>query len=324
VTASSSSSASALPELPHIPASALASLRPPRPRIHTDRALHHWPSTPSYAYLQIYLTRLTSACIDVPLHSPLLSSPSGSVQALFAFLDAIDAIVDRTPPLPTPQRYGNLAFRTFGEQLALSLPQLLPQLLPDDLHPAEPFLTPHLLSSFGNFTRMDYGTGHELSFLLFLLSLSLLHFLPPMPSEERQLALLVFPHYIRLCWKLQDQYHLEPAGSHGVWGLDDYHFLPYLFGSAQLLHSPLPPSYILHLPSPRSPPENLYEQLIQRVLSLKSGPFSEHSPQLYSIAASVHSWSKVASGLRKMYDAEVLGKRVVVQHLALGGLLEWD
>jgi len=81
---------------------------------------------------------------------------------------------------------------------------------------------------------MDYGTGHETSFALFLLCLSLIRFLTPNAHEERDVVLIAFLRYLRLCWRLQDVYRLEPAGSHGVWGLDDYSFLGYIFGSAQL------------------------------------------------------------------------------------------
>lgn len=81
---------------------------------------------------------------------------------------------------------------------------------------------------------MDYGTGHETSFALLLLCMTLIRFFQPVQNQERDLVLTVFQRYLRLCWRLQDVYNLEPAGSHGVWGLDDYSFLGYIFGSAQL------------------------------------------------------------------------------------------
>ncbi|KAG9104835.1 Serine/threonine-protein phosphatase 2A activator 1 [Ceratobasidium sp. 370] len=154
--------------------------------------------------------------------------------------------------------------------------------------------------------------------MVFLLCLHKIGFLSSETEVERSVVLDVFVKYLKVCWNLQDAYKLEPAGSHGVWGLDDYSFLGYIWGSAQLRDKPgTSPSVVLQRPLP-DPPTDLYLLSILRIDSIKTGPFHEHSPQLYSIASSVPMWRKVNTGLMKMYEAEVLSKRVVVQHLPLG------
>ena len=39
------------------------------------------------------------------------------VRRVLGLLDELDRWIDEVPPLPTPQRFGNLAFRTWGERL---------------------------------------------------------------------------------------------------------------------------------------------------------------------------------------------------------------
>lgn len=41
-------------------------------------------------------------------------------------------------------------------------------MVPEDLHRAIPEIVQYLYESFGNPTRIDYGTGHEMAFLMFL------------------------------------------------------------------------------------------------------------------------------------------------------------
>lgn len=143
-------------------------------------------------------------------------------------------------------------------------------------------------------------------------------------EDDQYLPLTLLPQYLSLTHALQSTYNLEPAGSHGVWGLDDFAFLPYLFGAAQLVDTPIPPAAVCTHPIP--PPlaaEYLYFAAVAEIYRVKGPGLSTHSPMLYDVSGAVGGWAKVAGGMLKMYRAEVWGKRVVVQHLGFGRLFQW-
>lgn len=185
--------------------------------------------------------------------------------------------------------------------------------------------TAYLQSSFGHPVRLDYGTGHESSFLIFIYALFKSACFQPDPQSLRAVALAIFSQYLIVCRGLQTDYMLEPAGSHGVWGLDDYHCLPFYFGACQLIDNVdgYTPRSIHRASTLEDHHEAyMYFSCIRYIKSLKKGaPFQETSPMLNDISM-IESWSKVSSGLLRLYEGEVLGKLPVVQHFVFGKMFE--
>ena len=133
-------------------------------------------------------------------------------------------------------RFGNKAFKTWVEAVASTVDEDLLEIVtkgnPEFKNPKKPILElrEYMLESFGHNERMDYGTGHELNFLVFIYCMCKIGVYKV--DDYPVLINKVFQRYLILMRRIQTYYYLEPAGSHGVWGLDDYQHLAFLYGAA--------------------------------------------------------------------------------------------
>ncbi|KAH0264803.1 phosphotyrosyl phosphatase activator, partial [Aureobasidium melanogenum] len=333
-------------------------------RINDGDDLSFFLRSSAYADIMTWILQLNRSMIPVkrpddsslvdtwPLQSKNITLPD-EVLKLNHLIRSLDALMEKAPPESGPRRFGNAAFRTWYKTVQEATPSLLQDALSDKLwgrarHDAELSalnleLAAYLLGSFGSPERLDYGTGHELSFLAFLACIWKLGGFAHADSglQERAIVTAVIQPYLDLVRKLILTYSLEPAGSHGVWGLDDHSFIPYILGSAQycapihadstvipnegsLSGSPSPNRTAKNDSAEMYRDTNMYFSAIAFIFDVKKGPFWEHSPTLFDISGIKDGWAKINKGMIKMYNAEVLSKFPVVQHFPFGSLFRWE
>ncbi|KAI0027841.1 Phosphotyrosyl phosphatase activator [Vararia minispora EC-137] len=295
--------------------------RRPAKALLTREQLDAFPGTRTYGALMGYIETLNAAVRGVRLSDPC--EQSAGVEAALKIIARVEAITHDTPPVDnSSSRFGNPAFRTFYDRVqseSHAIHESLPGLPADAIEEVSAYFE----ECWGNRSRIDYGSGMELNFLCWMFCLERLGVFTH--GDHVALVTRVFWRYIEVMRVLQSTYWLEPAGSHGVWGLDDYHFLPFLFGSSQLApHRHLRPKSI-HDPDvvDEFAREYMYLACIRFINSVKTASLRWHSPMLDDISV-VKTWDKVNQGMLKMYRAEVLGKLPVVQHFLFGSILSWE
>ena len=293
--------------------------------IHTFEDLERFLKSSSAQEFLSFVLYLNNAVSGVSFASvPDTPSPGRPViDAMISIFKRMRLWVDDIPPVKENARFGSPSFRLWYDKVLEESPSLIKGIIPESIGQQEGLceeLQSYFIESFGNRSRIDYGTGHETAFVAFLFCMAkagIFH-----RDDAVDLIRMVFVEYLETVRKIQRVYCLEPAGTRGVWGLDDYQILPFMWGSSQLVGQDeiTPCSVQRQAILDKYSNEYLYISCIKFIRDIKSGPFHETSPMLYDISG-VESWSKINTGMIKMYLGELLSKRPVMQHFMLGSIL---
>lgn len=192
---SSSSSSSCFPQLEILNPSTPHIFLNPRKCINDGPDVTRFLTTKGYRDIGVFVLQLNRALCPrrnpsggVSKTFPLIGGDRedpDSVRKIRTLLEKTAAIIDEAPPDTGPRRFGNISFRKWYGLLEERVDGLLREFVSRDVlrftTTDEPYhggegevagafdeLKAYFLGSFGSSQRLDYGTGHELSFLAFL------------------------------------------------------------------------------------------------------------------------------------------------------------
>lgn len=164
----------------------------PAKKIHEERDVSAFHGSKAYRDITIFMMQINRSMVPTVSSESQLGQKSiqtweldssivtysDTVQSLQQLLGRLDAMIDEAPPDTGPRRFGNASFRKWYSIMATRTPELLRACLPSKVLDAGRTssdgvdacaeLKDYLLGSFGSPQRLDYGTGHELSFVAFL------------------------------------------------------------------------------------------------------------------------------------------------------------
>lgn len=157
----------------------------PLKRINDGDDLSFFLSSTAYRDIKIWLLQLNRAVFPTKSQDGELSvctldmalPKSPIIKQLELLVQEFADLLAKAPPDTGPRRFGNVAFREWYRLAEENVDHLfdrhLASVLEQQDDPAVRVeLKAYLLGSFGSAQRLDYGTGHELSFLAFLCCLS--------------------------------------------------------------------------------------------------------------------------------------------------------
>lgn len=156
----------------------------PVKKINDGDDLNFFLTSTAYRDLTLWLYQLnrsmfptkdsTGKITESTLASPPTYSPA--VEKLRQIVASLSDLIAKAPPHTGPRRFGNVAFRDWFALAEEAIPGLIQSHLGEGLRKWDEDgssalggeLSSYLVGSFGSKQRLDYGTGHELSFLAFL------------------------------------------------------------------------------------------------------------------------------------------------------------